>query len=107
MPDFTHEVYYHCETAENFSKTVISSSGKEYHVYYGPSRGQYQYDQTCDCQAFKFGRGKHCKHIEQVKSSPEYCGWMQFSDGGEVVRKDGETFCPKCGKRAKAMRHAV
>lgn len=44
MPDFTHEVYYHCETAENFSKTVISSSGKEYHVYYGPSRGQYQYD---------------------------------------------------------------
>lgn len=107
MPDLIYEVFYHCKTAEHYSKSVFSSTGKEYHVLYGPSHGQYQFDWTCDCSAFKFGRGKYCKHIEQVKSSPEYCGWMQFQEGGEVVRKDGEAFCPKCGERAIAQRHGV
>jgi len=108
MPDLTIEIYFHCASAEHFSTEVKGSKGAKYTVRYGddPS-GRYQYDYTCTCHAFKFGKGKHCKHIEQVKKPGEHCGWMEMIDGGKPVKtKDGYK-CPKCGKEAIAARHAV
>lgn len=106
MPDLTLQTFYHCQSAETFSTTVEGKSGK-HTVSYGPSNGRYQYDWHCTCHSFKFGKGKHCKHIEAVKESGKRCGWMQFTDGGEVVRKNGQTFCPNCGLPAHAQQHGV
>jgi hypothetical protein len=82
MPDLTTEYFYHCESCEHFSTKVQGS--KEYTVSYGQTpRGPYQYDYHCTCDAFKFGKGKPCKHIEEVKASGKHCNWNQFTDGGK------------------------
>lgn len=108
MPDLTIEYFYHCQSAECFSTEVEGNNGKKYKVSYGETpRGPYQYDYHCTCDAFKFGKGKPCKHIKQVKASGEHCKWMQFTDGGEVVRKDGEAVCPKCGLSAHSQGYGV
>lgn len=102
MPDFNIEAFYHCITAERFSTKV-----KDYTVNFGPSHGRYEYDYTCTCQAFKFGKGKPCKHIEEVINSRKRCGWMQLIEGGEPLEKDGCKVCPKCGCDVSVARHAV
>lgn len=48
-------------------------------------------DFSCNCPAYQYGKGKYCKHIEQVKD--QHCGWHQQTDGGELI--DGK--CPWCG----------
>lgn len=105
MPDFNIEAFYHCITAERFRTEVMGS--KKYVVEFGPSHGQYEYDYSCTCHSFKFGKGKPCKHIEKVKASGKRCGWMQFIDGGTPVEKDGHKVCPKCGDDVSVARHAV
>ena len=105
MPDFTIEIFYHCESAEHFIKEIVGSKGDKYIVKYGYSHdGPYEYDYSCTCMAFKTKKG-HCKHIKQVKS--EHCNWNQFIDNNEVIHKDGETFCPKCGRKAIPQRYAI
>lgn len=107
MPDMTQEVFFHCQSSEEY-ETVITGSKNNYIVRYGyMPHGKYQFDYTCTCHAFKFGKGKPCKHIEQVKKSGQHCKWTQFTDGGEVVKKNGEFFCPHCGLPAIAQRWAV
>lgn len=105
MPDFDIHVYYHCNSAEHFSTEIHGS--KTYTVTYGPSRGMYEYDYSCTCDSFKFGKGKPCKHIKQVKASGKHCAWMQFTEGGKPVDKDGMKFCPKCGSEVSVARYAV
>ena len=101
MPDFTYEYYFNCESAEDFRIEVQGS--KTYTVSFGP--GKEGSDWTCTCDAFKYGKGKYCKHIEQSKD--KRCGWMQYVDGGEPVENNHEYFCPKCGAKANARRWAV
>lgn len=108
MPDFTLEVHYHCQSAEFFQKHIEGSKGKKHTVTYSQTpRGPYEYDYSCSCHAFKFGKGKPCKHIEEVKKSGEHCKWMQFLTGEEVAEKDGQKVCPNCGLPAHAQRYAV
>lgn len=108
MPDFNIECHYHCNSAQYFSTEVDGSNGKKYTVKYCETpRGFYEYDYICDCHSFKFGKGKHCKHIEQVKDSGKHCGWMQFIHGGEPVEKNGVKTCPKCGDECGVARYAV
>lgn len=107
MPDLSIHYFYHCESAEHFSTKVEGSKGKHYAVTYGPSRGRYQYDYHCSCDSFKFGKGKYCKHIEEVKKSGLHCNWQQFIDGGEPVKKDGENRCPNCGAGVYSQGHGV
>lgn len=110
MPDLTTEVYYHCAGCEGFRTEVTGSTGTVYKVcwdnYSHKNRSNVQYDYSCTCMAYKTKKG-YCKHIREVIVSGKHCKWMQFIDGGEVVRKDGETFCPECGSPAHAQRHAV
>jgi hypothetical protein len=109
MPDLTTEYYYYCETAEGFQMEVEGS--KTYTVRWDrTSHKNYrevQYDYSCTCHAYKFGRGKYCKHIQQVIDSGKHCNWQQFTDGGEPVEKDGEKCCPKCGSPVRAMGYGV
>ena len=100
MHDLTTEYYYHCQTAEEFSRVITGSSGSQYLVVYGKTpHGPYEHDWSCNCKGFQF-RGK-CKHIEVAKKL--HCGWFQFSDGGEPV--NGK--CPNCGGDIRSMGHGV
>ena len=94
MPDFTYESYYHCQSAEYFTVDVQGKKSK-YKVVYGPSKGQFQYDYTCNCPSFKFSGGKRCKHIEEAIG--KHCNWLQFIEGGEPVLVKDDKTCPKCG----------
>jgi hypothetical protein len=107
MPDLTLESFYHCESAEHFSTEVEGSNGTKHTVSYTESNGNYQYDYKCTCHSFKFGRGKYCKHIKQVKESGQHCNWLQFVDGGKPIEKNGEMTCPRCGKSVSSQRWAV
>ncbi len=89
------EPFAMCATNAGWSRFVTSSDGKTiYHVQFEklPQSADYEYGFTCTCQAFKFGKGKECKHIKQVKG--EWCGWHQQHDGGEPTP---DHKCPKCG----------
>jgi SWIM zinc finger len=108
MPDFTIEVFFHCDTAEYFATKVMGSKGKEYTVTYGQMPfGPYEYDYHCTCEAYQFGNKRPCKHIEEVKKSGKHCNWNGFLDGEKPVEKNHEYFCPNCGSVAHAARHAV
>lgn len=101
MPDMTLETFFNCQTAEEFSIEVQGS--KTYTVSFGPSKEGS--DWHCTCDAFKYGKGKYCKHIKQAE--PLRCGWMQYVNGGEPVQKGHEYFCPKCGNKANSRQWAV
>lgn len=101
MPDFTYEIFFNCETAESYSTEVQGS--KTYTVSFGPSKEGS--DWSCTCDAFKYGKGKYCKHIEQVKD--QRCGWMQYVHGEQPVEKNHEYLCPKCGSKAIPRKWAV
>lgn len=108
MPDFTHEVYFHCQSAEDYRSEVVGSTGKTYKVWIGFANwpGAAQYEWQCECKSFKFR--KRCKHIDRAKNSSDYCWWQQFIHGGEIVRDDnGVARCPECNNIAIALRYAV
>lgn len=93
MPDLTIENFRACETARNFKTEVKASNGKDsYVVTYGPSNGPFQHDWHCTCTAFKFGKGKKCKHISIA--AKRRCGWDEMFDSCEVI----DNKCPKCGE---------
>jgi len=108
MPDLSIEIFWQCETAEYFSAEVVGSKGEKHTVTYGITpMGKYQHGFSCTCKGFKFGKGKDCRHIKEIKDSKKYCGWMQFTDGSEPVHKNGKHFCPKCGREAVPRKWGV
>ncbi len=106
MHDLTTIYYWHCITYETWERTVEGSKGATYKVrwnnYSHKNRGSVQYDFSCSCPSYKFGKG-YCKHIKQAQE--KWCGWSQFSDGGDVVKKEKmkDYKCPKCGSEVKSM----
>lgn len=101
MTDLTTHAVPVCSSNVDWSAVVPGS--KEDHVVSWGFRphGYTQYDWHCTCQAFKFGRGKLCKHIESVKATR--CAWnaeleMHRCDDGK---------CPKCGEAVKYIQVAV
>jgi hypothetical protein len=111
MPDLINQPFYHCLSAENFVTEVEGSKGKKYTVRYDQyshkNRRETQCDYSCNCDAYKFGKGAHCKHIEQVIKSGKHCNWMQYIDGGKPVATANELVCPKCGGPISSMLWAV
>ena len=110
MHDLVTEYFWHCDTAENWSTEVQGSIGTTYTVFWnshGHKNQEVKYDYSCTCKSYKFGSGKHCKHIKEVKESNKHCKWMQFTDGDDVVTENGERLCPSCNAKAHSMGWAV
>jgi hypothetical protein len=103
MHDLTIEAYYHCESAASVEETVSGSNGATYEVtLIRMNRGECH----CTCKAFKFGKGKPCKHIKAVQAKT--CGWMEFVNGGDVDHDaNGNPVCPQCGGPVGAMNYGV
>ena len=89
MPDLTLVTFPICKSVQHWQTTVNG-----YTVYYGKSNGQYQYDYHCDCKAFKFGKGRHCKHIESVRH--QRCTWGEDAYSGDGERTPENNQCPNC-----------
>lgn len=106
MPDLTIECYSWCLSNEIWERKVSGSNGKTYTVRYGKvNHGQYQYDYTCDCVAFQYGKGKPCKHIKEVEG--ERCGWNFEACMGSAEERPDDGKCPKCGGELRGIRVAV
>jgi hypothetical protein len=107
MPDLTTTYQWHCASAESWLMPVKGSRGDDYTILWNKvshrNQENVQYDYSCDCKAYEFGNGKHCKHIKAAIASGKHCNWMQFTDGGEVVEKNGEHSCPECGENVHSM----
>ena len=59
MPDFTMEVYFHCQSAEDWETRIPSSKGdKTYRVWVGRAHwpGAAQYEFQCECKSFQYLR---------------------------------------------------
>ena len=97
--------FWHCATAEDWSTTVPGSKGGTYTVSWNKwghqNHERVQYDYSCTCKAYKYGRGAYCKHI--MAANIGHCNWLQFIDGGDAVEKDGEHHCPMCGAGVRSM----
>ena len=95
-----------CSSNLSWRKEVKGSKGETYEVHFGPSHGPYQYDWECSCPAFKYGRGKHCKHIEQAKK--EKCDWnKEGCYTGSDLKANPDGTCPKCGGETEVIKVAV
>lgn len=107
MADLTTEYFWHCSTSESWATTINGSKGATYNVQWNnwahKNRFDFQYDYSCDCRGYKYGKGKHCKHIEEAKTSGEHCNWLQFNDGKEAVKKGNDHHCPCCDEKVHSM----
>jgi hypothetical protein len=93
-----------CRSNIGWQHEIKSSDGKQsYLVTYDrmPPSADYEYGFSCDCQAFKFGKGKECKHIKLAKEW--FCGWHQQHDGGSPI--NGK--CPECNGEITGVMCAV
>jgi len=109
MPDLDIVGTWTCATNTFWEHEVESHrGGAKYTVRFEPRPWPHevQYDYTCTCKAFKFGRGSYCKHIEEVKHLR--CGWNYELDVcAEIEEDDGGNVCPECGGPVEAMRVGV
>jgi hypothetical protein len=104
---YATQIFYHCLSAESF-RIEVQGSKKYIVTYDSNNRSAYQYDYSCTCESFKFGkRGTHCKHIDKVKDSGDHCKWDQFVDGLEPEEINGVKTCPRCGNSVVLERYAV
>jgi len=95
MPDLTILYARFCSTNQYWEAPVAGSRGAKYTVRFErrPYPHPVQYDYTCTCDAFKYGKGKTCKHIVSVKH--ERCGWNGELEPSAEANPDGT--CPCCG----------
>lgn len=95
-----------CSSNESWSCNIPGKNGV-YQVKYGklPSSAECSHGYTCSCEAFKFGKGKECKHIITAKLG--HCKWNHEAacGGGEPTPKNGK--CPKCGRELTTIIIAV
>ena len=97
MPDLMIQYHMWCPTNENWSTQVKSTTGKTYQVKYGKVYGRdYSHGYTCTCDAFKFGKGKECKHIVEAKA--KHCQWNHEAVCGSSLKTPKNHKCPKCGE---------
>lgn len=107
MPDLNIECRSWCKSNEDWEKQVLGSKGKTYTVKFGqlPSGAEYSHGFTCDCEAYKFGQGKPCKHILAVKD--QKCDWNHEACMGSGEDRPANGKCPKCGGEISVIRIAV
>ncbi len=100
------ETFRWCESNELFSREVKGSKNQTYLVEYGTRvAGPYGANWHCECPAFKFGKGKECKHIEAVKE--EHCGYGWGAACGSPANDWVDGKCPKCGGKVVPVKVAI
>lgn len=111
MPDLTTHYFWHCASTESWKMPIKGSRGDDYTVSWNKwghkNQTDVQHDYSCTCQAYEFGKGKHCRHIKIAIASGEHCNWMQFHTGGDAIEKNGEHHCPHCGDKVHSMGWSV
>ena len=111
MADLTTEHFWHCATAEDWEMTVVGSTGNKHTVSWNnrshKNLSDVQYDYSCSCKGYEYGRGQYCTHIERIKKSGIHCKWMQFTDGGDITVENDICSCPRCGDQVRSMGWAV
>ncbi len=101
MPELTRHMTWTCASNTNWVAEVQGSKGDTYTVRYEfRERGPHQFDYTCTCPAFKFGKGKACKHIDNVRD--QRCAWNGDLSIVEQVDK-----CPDCDGPVSILEVAV
>lgn len=97
MPDLSIERARWCGSNEYWQTTVAGSHGEEYSVVWEG------HEYTCTCPAFKFRKGKECKHIKQA--SEHHCRYGWEAAAGSPIEMGKR--CPKCGEETRVMSYAV
>jgi hypothetical protein len=101
MGDLQRQVAWTCYANVSWVHAVRGSKGETYEVKWKYQfKGDVQYAYECSCPAFKFGKGKLCKHIAAVRDLR--CTWNSELDPSAQpteVESAGITFryCPNCG----------
>jgi hypothetical protein len=110
VPDLDIVTAWTCCSNTSWTHEVRSDSGNTYTVRFEPRPWPHevQYDYTCTCKAFTFGKGKYCKHIESVKHLR--CGWnaeLEPSAQPDSGEPDNRPVCPSCGEEAVPIQVGV
>lgn len=119
MPDLTVVTLWSCMQNEAWSTTVHGSDSAVYTVRWAYQfSGDVQYKYECTCPAFKFGKGKECKHI--LKVCGQRCNWTGTEpwkrpatewEQGMLIHAGDEVAvvncCPQCKGPVKAIQEAV
>lgn len=107
MPDLSIECHSWCATNESWERKVLGSKGKTYTVRFEalPRGADCSHGFTCECEAFRFGGGKPCKHIKAVEG--ERCAWNFEACMGSSEPRPANGKCPKCGGELRGIRIAV
>jgi hypothetical protein len=102
MPDLSIEYRQWCETNEYWECRMPGGKGNVYTVVW--SRGHDGCAYTCTCEAFKFGKGKECKHIAKAKLKHCRWNWQAVAGDGDTTPR---TICPKCKRDLKTLKIGV
>ena len=106
MPELTAIYTMVCESTMEYERRFEGSKGERYKVRYGTTpQGPYQYGWTCTCPAFKFSKGKMCKHIKACQ--PLRCAWNEGALTGSFMDAPEDGVCPECGGPLRAVGVAV
>ncbi len=88
MPDLTYEIHQQCKPP-----MVMTSRNGKYTI---TGIGRERQFPHCTCPAYKFGKGKECKHIREAEE--DMCGWhSMFSDEVQTDYQRENQICPRCG----------
>ena len=107
MTDLTIHTARVCASNFFWMRPVAGSNDQSYCVTFGPAgpHSRYQNDYACTCPAYKFGKGKYCKHILAVKG--ERCAWGEEAFCGSFTEANPDGTCPMCGGETKVIQVGV
>lgn len=115
VPDLTTVTVLTCKSNIKFKTTIVGSKGAEYDVEWRKNSNlevstefrapRSWYGWRCECKAFEFGGGKHCKHIFAVIKSGDRCAWNEELDPGALSNEG--VACPKCGGPIESIQVGV
>lgn len=103
MPDLDIVTAFTCASNQRWEYEVGEYTVRFEHR---PPEHNVQYDYTCTCKAFQFGKGKYCRHIKEVQGFR--CGWnAELEPTANPDREGTKLVCPNCGTPAIPVRVGV
>jgi hypothetical protein len=97
MADLTTHTAWRCVSTEGWSRVVQGSHDRVYTVSWNNWQHQnpnVEHDYSCTCNAYKYGKGRRCKHILSIQKAGHRCQWDSRFTGEEPIDEK----CPCCGE---------